>query len=559
MTTRKPIARLFVLLAASAAAAAVAVAVAPPALACTNFLITKGASADGSTMISYTADSHTLYGELYHFPAGQHIEGAPLRVFEWDTGDYVGTIKQVARTYEVVGNMNERQVAIGETTFGGREELKDPEGGMDYGSLMYIALQRAGSAREAIKVMGEIVAAYGYRSEGETFSISDANEAWLMEMIGKGKGNRGALWVALRIPDGYVSAHANHSRIRRFPLNDPANALYAPDVISFAREKGWFKGKDEEFSFSDTYAPADFGSLRFCEARVWSFFNRIAPSLKLPTALLKGDPNAPQLPLWIKPDRKLALRDVMEALRDHFEGTEFDMTKGAGAGPYGLPYRWRPLTWKAGDTRYVNERAVATQQTGFSFVTQSRAALPDPVGGVLWFGVDDTASTVYVPMYCGIRQVPKSFAVGTGDFKTFTWDSAFWVFNFVANWSYTRYRDIIEDVKVVQRDLEGGFLGRQADVESKALALYKQSPELAREFLTRYSVEQGDATVARWRKLGQELFVKYLDGNVRDAHGVPKHPGYPEEWRKLVAEDDAKNGNTLRYVPLPGEKVEEGH
>ncbi len=249
----------------------------------------------------------------------------------------------------------------------------------------------------------------------------------------------------------------------------------------------------------------------------------------------------------------------MEALRDHFEGTEFDMTKGAGAGPYGLPYRWRPLTWKAGDTRYVNERAVATQQTGFSFVTQSRAALPDPVGGVLWFGVDDTASTVYVPMYCGIRQVPKSFAVGTGDFKTFTWDSAFWVFNFVANWSYTRYRDIIEDVKVVQRELEGGFLGRQAEVESKALALHQQSPELAREFLTRYSVEQGDATVARWRKLGQELFVKYLDGNVRDAHGVPKHPGYPEEWRKLVAEDDAKNGNTLRYVPLPGEKVEEGH
>ena len=326
---------------------------------------------------------------------------------------------------------------------------------------MYIALERAKTAREAIKVMTDLVAEYGYASTGESISIADPNEAWILEIIGKGEGVKGAVWVARRIPDGYISAHANQSRIRQFPLNDPANCLYSKDVISFAREKGWFTGKDEEFSFADTYAPPDFGALRACEARVWSMFRRAAPSLNIPIDYVKGVPGAHPLPLWIKPDKKLAVADVMALMRDHFEGTEFDMTKDIGAGPFACPYRWRPMTWKVDGQEYVNERAISTQQTGFSFVAQMRSGLPDPIGGVLWFGVDDTYTTVYAPMYCGIRAVPKPYGVGVADMHHFSWDSPFWVFNLVANFAYSRYSDMIVDIQQVQRELEGGFLADQ--------------------------------------------------------------------------------------------------
>jgi dipeptidase len=511
---------------------------------CTNILVSKGASADGSTMITYAADSHTLYGELVHFPAGRHIPGTWVDVHAWDTGKYLGRIRQVEQTYAVVGNMNEHQVSIGETTFGGRSELFDDSTAVvDYGTLMYTALRRARTAREAIRVMTDLVKEYGYASEGESFSIADPNEVWIMDMIGKGKGNRGAVWVARRVPDGMICAHANHPRIRRFPLNDRESCLYAEDAISFARKKGYFKGEDAEFSFADAYAPADFGALRFCEARVWSVFRNAAPSLKLSSDYVKPVPGAEPLPLWIKPDRKLGVRDVMELMRDHFENSEFDMTKDIGAGPFRLPYRWRPLEWKVDSVTYVNERAISTQQTGFSFVAQARAWLPDPIGGVFWFGLDDTYSTVYVPMYCGITSVPKPFAAGAGSFGGFSWDSAFWVFNFVANFAYSRYCDMIIDIQAVQRELEGSYLADQETVEDRAMALYRQSPSLARDYLTEYSVSKGEAAVARWKKLGESLIWKYMDGNVKNEFGKPTHPGYPADWYRKIAGD---TGDRLR-------------
>jgi dipeptidase len=481
-----------------------------------------------------------MYGELYHWPAGDHIPGSPLPVHEWDTGKYLGDIEQVAHTFSVVGNMNEHQVSVGETTFTGRPGLRDSTAVVDYGSLMYLALQRARTAREAIKVMTDLVAEYGYYSTGESFSVADPDEVWLLEMIGKGPGSKGAVWVARRVPDGYVSGHANQARIRQFPLDDPANCLYAPDVISFAREKGWFDGKDAEFSFADTYAPFDFGALRFCDSRVWRMFTRIAPSLELDVALVRGDSTGARLPLWIKPDRKLSVRDVMELMRDHFEGTEFDLSKGVGAGPFGLPYRWRPMQWKLGDDEFVHERAVSTQQTGFSFVSQMRRALPDPIGGILWFGVDDTYCTVYMPMYCGIRSVPHNFAVGTGDWMNFTWDAAFYVFNFVSNFTYSRWGDMIEDVQLVQRDLESGFLGRQAAIEQEALALHTESPERARAYLSDYCLEVGALVHQRWMRLGEHLIWKYMDGNVKDEYGVAKHPRYPDSWYECIVRESGE-------------------
>ena len=521
------------------------------ATACTNFLITKGASVDGSTMITYACDSHELYGELYYLPPGDHIPGSKLSIFEWDSGKFLGQIAQVAHTYAVVGLMNEFQVAIGETTYGGRSDLRNEEGIMDYGSLMFIALQRAKTAREAIKVMGDLVAEYGYCSSGESFSISDPHEVWIMDMIGKGPGNKGAVWVARRVPDGYISAHANQARIRTFPMKDKENCLYSPDVISFAKEKGYFDGADKDFSFADTYAPLDYGALRFCEARVYAMFNRAAPSLELSMDYVKGEPDASPMPLWIKPDRKLSVRDVMELMRDHFEGTDFDMTKDIGAGPYQLPYRWRPLTWKVDDVEYCNERATSTQQTGFSFVTQSRSWLPDPLGGIFWFGLDDTNSTVYNPIYCCVTEVPKSVAVGTGDFHHFTWESAFWVFNWVANFAYSRYSDMIKDIQLVQRELESRFFSDQDRVEKAALALYKEAPGLAVDYLTEYSVETMNNTVQRWRKLGEMLLVKYMDGNVKDELGKVTHPGYPESWYRKVIEETE---NHLKMKKLPDEE-----
>lgn len=519
-----------------------------PARACTNLIITKGASADGSTFISYAADSHELYGELYLQPGAVFPPGAMRDIVEWDTGKFLGRIPQARQTYWRVGNINEHQVSVGETTFGGREELAKPDknAAVDYGSLMYIALERAKTAREAIKVMTDLATEYGYASEGESFSVADPNEAWILEMIGKGEGAKGALWVARRIPDGAISGHANQSRIRTFTLHDPANCLYAPDVISFARAKGWFSGKDEEFSFADTYAPADFGSLRACEARVWSMFRRAAPSANLPFDAAKGVP-AP-LPLWIKPDRKLSLADAMALMRDHFEGTPLDMTKDVGAGPFACPYRWRPMEWEVDGQKFVHERAISTQQTGFSFIAQMRSMLPDPIGGVLWFGVDDTYSTVWTPMYCGIREVPRPFAVGVADLNHFSWDSMFWVFNWVANYAYSRYSDMIVDIQQVQRELEGRFIADQPEIDKAALALYGQAPALARDYLTRYSVAQGEMVHKRWRKLGEDLLVKYMDGNVKDSQGNVTHPEYPKAWyRRIVAE----HGDVVKVPPTP--------
>jgi dipeptidase len=524
--------------------------VAPDALSCTSILVTKGASADGSTMITYAADSHELYGELYFTPAGLHPFGAMREVVEWDTGKTLGRIPQAAVTYQVVGNMNEHQVAIAESTWGGRKELKGPSGIIDYGSLIWIALERSKTAREAVEVMGKLTDEFGYASTGESFSIADPNEAWIVEMIGKGEKEKGAVWVAVRLPDGTISGHANQPRVRQFPMNDPKNVVFSKDVISFARGKGWFTGKDEEFSFADVYSPLRGSTLRGCDARVWSVFRRAAPSLNLSSDWILAVPGAKPMPLAVKPDRKLTTKDVMELMRDHFEGTELDMTKDIGAGPFVLPYRWRPMGFKVDGVDYVNERDISTQQTGYSLVAQLRSFLPAPVGGVLWFGVDDTYSTVYIPMYASMREVPKSFAVGTADFGAFSWDSAFWTFNFVSNFAYSRYSDMIQDVRRVQGEIEGRFLAEQPEIEKAALKLYADSPAAARDYLTKYSVASAEGVVARWKKLGEFLMWKYLDGNVRDTQGGVTHPRYRDEWYRAIAKD---GGDRLKARTLPDE------
>ena len=434
--------------------------------ACTNFLVTKGASKDGSTFVTYAADSHTLYGELYYRQAATYPAGTMMDIYEWDTGKKLGQILQAERTYSVVGNMNEHQLAIAETTYGGLDELGKPNGIIDYGSLIYITLQRAKNAREAIKVMSELLSTYGYASSGESFSIADPNEVWVMDLIGKGKpildkkGNidtkrttKGAVWVAMRIPDGYVGGHANQARITTFPkedgkksissknmskiFNKDVEVVYASDVISYARAIGIYSGSDEEFSFADTYNPLTFDGARFCEARVWAGFLRVNPTeMAQYEDYARGDNLQHRMPLWIKPTNQLSLDDVIAMMRDHYEGTSMDMTKDKGAGPYQCPYRWRPMTWEYQGKNYIHERATATQQTGFSFVAQCRGQYPSPVGGILWFGVDDTYSTCYVPMFCGITQIPNCFKEGNGDMMTYSNTSAFWLFNRVSNFAY---------------------------------------------------------------------------------------------------------------------------
>jgi len=526
----------------------------PQLEACTNILVTKGASKDGSTFITYAADSHTLYGELYFKAGGKHLPTELRDVVEWDTGKFLGRIKEAPITYTRVGNMNEHQVMIGETTFTGRKELAGPSGTVDYGSLMYIALERAKTAREAIKVMTDLVEEHGYASTGESFSIADPNEAWILEMIGKGKGQKGALWVAYKLPDGTISSHANQARIRQFPLNDPKTAIYSKDLISFAREKGYFKGEDKDFSFVDAYCPVSFGSLRGCEGRVWSVFNRACPSQKISMDFVKAVPGAKPMPLFVKPDQKLDAHDVMELMRDHFTGTDFDMTQDVGAGPYKLPYRWRPMGFKVGEQEYVHERAISTQQTGFSFVAQGRSWLPSPIGGVLWFGVDDTYCTVYVPMYCGIKEAPKAFAEGTGNFGEFNWDSAFWTFNFVSNYTYSRWSDMIVDVQKVQRDLEGKFLAEQDEVDAAAKKLFEQSPGLAKDYLTQYSTKQSELTMARWKKLGETLIWKYLDGNPKNEKGEVTHPKYSQDWYDRIVKE---RGEVLKVKKIKGLAADE--
>lgn len=504
--------------------------------ACTNILVTKGASTDGSTMITYAADSYGFYGELYHYKPALYPAGAMLEVYEWDTGKYLGKIPQARETYNVIGNINEHQVAIGETTFGGRKELRNKEGIIDYGSLMYITLQRAKTARDAIKIMTDLVAEHGYYSSGESFSIADPNEAWILEMIGKGEGKKGAVWVAQRIPDGYISAHANQARITTFPLDDPENCLYAEDVITLAREKGYYEGPDEEFDFSAAYAPLDFGGIRYCDARVWSVFNRTNEDMGKFISYIKGE-SMERMPLWIKPDEKLSVHDVMMLMRDHYEGTEFDMTKGVAAGQYGMPYRCSPLSFEVDGEKYFNERPISTYQTAFSFVSQSRASLPNEVGGVLWFGFDDTYMTVYTPMYCSITDIPKNYKGGLASLSEFSWDSGFWVFNTVSNFAYPRWSLIIDDIQTKQNELEGGYLARQATVEATASALLKDSRGAAIDYLTDYSVDAGNNTYGTWKKYFEFLMMKYMDGVVKDEFGKPTRVGYPEELqRQMVAE-----------------------
>lgn len=537
---------------------------------CTNFLITKGASTDGSTMITYAADSHVLYGELYLQPARDHATGTMREIHEWDTGIYLGRIPEPEHTYSVVGNMNEFQVAIGETTFGGREELAKQFGAiMDYGSLMYVALQRAKTAREAIGVMADLVDKYGYASSGESFSISDPNEVWIMEVIGKGEGEKGAVWVAQRIPDGYISGHANQARITTFPMQDEEVCLFSKDVISFAREKGWFDGLNTDFSFSDVYAPVDFSGARFSEARVFAGFNKVNSGMKQYEEYAMGKVEhegenkfaSNRMPLWIKPDSKLSVQDVMGMMRDHYQGTDLDMTKDIGAGPYGLPYRWRPLTFKVDSVEYVNERAISTQQTGFSFVSQSRSWLPDPIGGILWFGVDDTYSTCYVPMYCGITEIPECFKVGNGDLLTYSETAAFWTFNTVSNFAYLRYDAMIPDVQKVQKSLEDKFVAYTPTIDMAADSLWKAGKEEeALKFLTDYSVNQANGMTDEWKKLSQYLVVKFIDGNVkkekdgqfeRTETGMPANPlqpGYPEWWKKVIVEG---TGDHLKMLGAP--------
>ncbi|MDR1883980.1 MAG: C69 family dipeptidase [Prevotella sp.] len=516
--------------------------------ACTNFLVGKKASLDGSTIISYSADSYALFGELYHWPAKKRAKGDMQKVYEWDTGRYMGEIAQAEQTCNVVGNMNEYQVAIGETTFGGREELTNPDGIMDYGSLIYITLQRAKSAREAIAIMTGLVAEYGYYSGGESFSIGDPDEIWVLEMTGKGKGNKGAVWVAVRIPDDCISAHANQARIRQFPLNDPDNCIYSKDVISFAKEKGYYTGKDEDFSFAGAYNPLDFGGQRFCEARVWSFFNRYNKDMAEFATYAQGKTREP-MPLYIKPDRKISVADIQEMMRDHYEGTVLDWTNDAGAGPFKSPYRWAPLTWESDSVQYCNERPIATQQTGFVFTAQMRSRLPDPIGGILWFGTDDADQTVFTPMYCSITGVPECYREGNGDLYTFSWTSSFWIHNWVSNMVYSKYDYMHPDLEQVQKELEGKFFAEQDKVDREALELYNKSPEQAIRFLTNYSGEQAQYAFDRWKKLGEFLLVKYMDGVVRkekdgefirNEHGKPSSPqrvGYPEEFYRQVVKE----------------------
>ena len=532
--------------------------------ACTNFIITKGASTDGSIMVTYAADSHQLYGALYKYNAPKKIKaGEMIPVYEWDTGRFLTNIPQVAKTYSTVGNMNENQVIIAETTYGGREELVDETGLMDYGSLIYITLQRATTAREAIDIMVELANTYGYASSGESFAVAEENEAWIFEIIGKGSKmvdgksvNKGIVWVARRIPDGYICAHANQARISNFPLNDPENCIYSEDVISFAREMGYFNGKDEEFSFCQAYAPLDFSGARGCEARVWSFFNTFADGMDQYLDYAMGYNLNTPMPLWIKPDQKISPKQVFDAMRDHYEGTPMDMTTDIGAGGSKLPYRWRPMDFEVDGVTYVNERATATQQTGFWFTAQARNYLPDAVGGILWFGVDDAATSCLTPIYCSVTDVPECFREGNGHMTQYSPTSAFWIFNRVAQFAYLRYDYIGAEVQKSADEWENAKLKEVLTVDNaaKGLSLKKQ-----KEYLTDYSIQTAQNMFNRWVELDQYLMVKYIDGNIKveDENGFvdngngknipasPDQPGYSEKWKRAVAAD---NGDVLRVV-----------
>ncbi len=506
---------------------------APALYGCTNLLVTKGASADGSVMITYTCDGE-FHPHLEYTPAADHEEDS-LDITDWN-GNVRGKVHQVPHTYAVVDMMNEHQLAISETTFTGREELQDTLGLLHYWDLMVLGLQRARTAREAIEVMTDLAETYGYRSTGESFSIADTKEAWIMEMSGMGPGNTGAVWVARRIPDGYISCHANKARIGEFPLDDPENCLYSENVIDFAVEKGFYDPEsDEQFSFRKAYCPDTPSNHKYADTRVWSIFRRAAPSQEFDPNYHRAVEDAEEYPLWIKPDEKLSLSDVFSLMRDHYEGTPYDMTQGVDAGPYNTPYRWRPMEWEVDSVTYMWERPISTQQTGFSFVSQSRDWLPDPIGGVFWYGVDDTWFTCYTPLYCGITEIPKSYTVGS--LQDFTWESAWWVFNFVSNFCNLKYSYMIKDIQAVQQELEGFYIEMQPRIEQMALEISESDHDLMIEFLTRYSVDNAENVVNRWRELGEHLIVKYNDGYVKNEKGRPEEVGYPESWLKKVIKE----------------------
>ncbi|MBR6847207.1 MAG: C69 family dipeptidase [Bacteroidales bacterium] len=534
------------------------------AFACTNFLITKGASVDGSTFISYCADSHIRYGELYFTPAADWPEGSMRVCYDRGTNAPRGSVPQPPHTYQVVGYINENQVAIGETTFGGREELVNPDGIVDYGSLMFIALERSRTAREAIKIMADLVEEYGYGSDGESFSISDPNEVWYMEMMPMGE-QKGAVWVAIRIPDGYVSGHANAARITTFTLrngktsitdkdwkklyNEQVEVIYKHDIIDFARSKGYFSGKDKDFDFSAAYAPVDFSAARICDLRVWTMFNKVCDGMDEYWDYVTGKDLSHRMPLYVKPNRKISLSDMMAFQRDHFQGTELDKTLDPGAGPFGSPFRFNPLYWKYEDKPYFNERSIEVVQTGFSFIAQCRNWLPNPIGGIIWFGVDDTNSTVYTPFYCSISEVPIEYRVGNGDILTYSDNAAFWVFNRLAHFKYLYYNRVIGDIQAKQKSLEDSYQEQVNYADNEALNLLTESPEKAIAYLTDFSNKAGRNTVEQWRNLSNYLLVKYLDSNVkqvdenskflRNPHGYPlkpQQPGYPDSWKKEVIE-----------------------
>ena len=527
----------------------------PSADACTNVIVTKGASADGSCMVTYAADSHQLYGELYFRPAANHPAGSLLDIYDWDSGYYRGKIAQVPHTYQTVGNMNEHQLIIMETTFGGREGLENKDGIMDYGSLIYVTLQRARTAREAIRVIDQLVQTYGYPSEGESFSIVDKDECWIFEIVGKGE-QKGAVWVAVRIPDGMICAHANQSRIHHFPLNDPENCLYSPDVISFAREKGFFSGSDAEFSFCDAYCPADWGGLRGCEARVWSAFRLLGGSgfdadRYLDFAL--GENPANKMPLYIKPDEKVTVKALADVMRDHYEGTPMDFSEDLGAGISRVPYRWRPMSFELDGKRYMFERAIATQQTGFWYLGQARSWLPDEVGGLLWFGVDDAATSALTPIYTCISAVPECFREGNGSMVEYSPTSAFWLFNRVTQFAYLFYDRAAPEIRAAADRYENENVALVRQLDERALRMLESGNRNQMVgMLTEWCAQRSQTLFNTWNDLSNYLLVKYMDGNVKRQNpdgsfqtngsgkpipAAPIQPKYRERWLRGVVQD----------------------
>ncbi|WP_440331173.1 dipeptidase [Leyella stercorea] len=514
------------------------------AFACSNLIVGKKASVDGSVMVSYNADDYGMFGHLCHYPAGTHPKGSMRQIYDWDSGVYHGEIEEAPVTYNVIGNINEFQLSIGETTYGGREEMVDSTGILDYGSLIYVTLQRAKTAREAISVMTSLVEKYGYNSEGETFSICDPNEAWIMEMQGTGAGSKGVVWVAMRIPDDAICAHANQSRIGKFNMKDKKNVLYSKNVISYARKMGWFNGKDSDFSWKNTYAFPDFSGRRFCDARVWSFFNHYADDFDryLPWALGK-DKDAEDMPLWIVPNRKLSVADVENGMRDHYEGTALALdTTSIGGGIYEMPYRPTPLTFTVDGKQYFNERPISTQQTAFTFVSQLRSWLPREIGGVLWFGNDDANMVAYTPVYCGNTVQPACYNTKGADAVTFSSDNAFWLCNMVSNMVYPRYSQLFPELKAVRDSLETSYFASQTSIEKQAADLYQTDKAAALKLLNNYSNAKADEMLASWKHLATRIIVKYNDMAVKKEKDGKllqsvTRPGYPISFgRKLVKE-----------------------